>query len=185
MRKQSGGTVITFIAVVLSTLLLVIGVSQFFKRNTAEKEYAATLLDNQRKQKEATAAAAAKVEAEAKAATELELQAQQRSIELCHSAIIKRAKYESKAKVTQTEIRRETEKNNIGGSEMYVVTGKMDLMNGYGAMLPNNYICRVRLSGAEFVRNPSVASEADGDNPERVELNNALKALGLDPNSIN
>jgi hypothetical protein len=180
VRKQKGVSILTLFFLIGILVAVVIGVGSYLKQEGAEEAKAAALKDAQRKQQEA-AELAAKAEAEKRKAQEMEHNKLNDAIELCHAYVIKRAKYESKARITKTEIKRETEKTNAGEREMYVVTGKVDFMNAFGAFLPNNYLCRVDLSGESFIRDPSVAGEDEGDDPEKAELAKAYRTLGLNP----
>lgn len=178
MKKESGLTVLSFIVLIAVVLAALIGMGEYSKKQTAAAEEARRTVVAEQAAKAAREDEALKQQAEKEAEAKRQLSA----TELCHSAVTKRAKFESKARITSTAVNMETDQ---AGMMMYVISGKIDMMNGYGAQLPNNYLCRVSLSGTEFVRSPSVAGEDEGDNPEKAELNKAFKTLGLDPDSFN
>ncbi len=181
MKKQYGVSVLAaLIGIVFLFVGIIIGGNYYREQMNAEA-IATKAAEDAKLAKAAAdrAALAAREEAARESA------AQEKAAKFCHDGVIKRAKYQSKARIVKTLVEKTSMRvtiDNVNAErDMYVVTGIVDMMNGYGAMLPNVYKCRVTLGGDAFFFDPAVAGENEGSDAEKVELKKALETLGLNP----
>lgn len=184
MKSQRGLTVLAALMGVVVVCIGIVVLGNAYKSHKKEEAAAQEAAERLRIEKEEKARAA-QAEREADIA---EKAAQEKAAKFCHEAVIKRAKYESKARIVKTMVEKTTERMTIDNvndeHDIYIVSGIIDMMNGYGALLPNVYKCRVNLDGNEFLRTPAVAGEDEGSDAEKAELRAALRTLGMDPSII-
>jgi len=72
-------------------------------------------------------------------------------VAVCHDAVATLAKYRSKAKFTQTKI--------DPRGDRVEVSGIVDMMNAFGAMIPHRYRCVEYRDGIGLVEPPELVAE--------------------------
>jgi hypothetical protein len=78
----------------------------------------------------------------------------QRRVDACHKEVSAVAKYKSKARFSETVVGPEDRKSN-----RVEVSGTVDFMNGFGAMIPHKYTCIEYADGIGLVTPPTILEE--------------------------